>query len=671
VKSGRFIGLALQTSVAGTRRAWARIVLMVVGIGIAVSVLLGGLALDRAVNARKQREAARVPSGPGARGGQLADSTEMWSTQTPFRGKQILVVVVRRVGEGPLPPGLPRAPSVGEAFVSPDLAALMDGSSSRLLAGRLRAEPVGRIGSAGLVTPSELIAYVGPGDHPPVPGELYEGGSRQSFSMFRPTSLILLGIALMAFLLPVALFVVTATRLSAASRERRLAAIRLAGATEAQVRGLMAIEAAVVALAADGVGILMFLAGHWVAFRIPAVRNAWFAADVVPSLGVAAAVLALVPLAVSAVALAGSARIVVSPLGIVRPVRRSRHGGAWIWVGAFGLVLLGLDAWGRTWVVRQESPLPGILVGVPAVLLMLGLLGGTRWLSWLGSRALARWAPSPALLLGSRRLEADPGSSARVVTGVVLLVALVGVGQAIMAAQARDMSRVGSYLAPWSRTIPDSAIVATTWVPHPARQLDRLADVHGVSSVSLTHRYVTGGTSNRLANAVLLSDGTDATLERVRNALMWIGVADSMAFLRDRPSPDVVATNEVSRVVEAMALVLLLMTACSLLISTVDAVMERRRPLAILSAIGARTSTLRRTVLVQVAVPLVVGLGLGVAVSLVTTTLVFRIVSETLLLPIGSLVELAAVAALLVLLVTAGTLPWVRTATRAEGLRTE
>lgn len=667
----RFVGLALRISIAGTRQAAGRIALMVLGIGIAVAVLLGGLSLDRALNARKAREAERVPGQAAPREGQPADSTAMWETQTPFQGLQILVVAIRRVGEGPLPPGLPRAPGPDEAFVSPDVAALFQGPSAGLLAARLGAKPVGLIGPEGLIAPSELVAYVAHGDQPSVPGQLYEGGSRQQFTMLRPTSLIVLGIALMAFLLPVALFVVTATRLSAAWRERRLAGIRLAGATEAQVRGVMAIEAAVVALVADLAGILLFLAGHWVAFRIPAVARGWFSADVVPPVGMATAVLMLVPLVVLAVALVGARRIVVSPLGIVRPVRRTRQGGAWIWVGAAGLLLLLLVAVKRTWAMNQKSPIPGVLVVGPALLLLLGLLGGTRWLSWLASRAIARRAPKPALLLGARRLEADPGSSARVVTGVALLVALVGVGQAIVLAEARDMDRYSYYLAPWTRAIPDSAIVATTWAQHPAQRLSELAQVPGVSSVSLTHRYVDGGTSARPANAVLLSDGTETTLERVRTALMWIGQADSMAYLRHRESPDAVATRQVSRVVQMIALVLLLVTACSLLISTVDAVMERRRPLAILSAVGAQAATLRRAVLVQVGIPLVIGLSLGVAISLVTTWLVFRIMSEPTLLPVLPLAELAVVAALLVLAVTAATLPWVRLAGRAEALRTE
>src|SRR6266702_5188304 len=82
-----------------------------------------------------------------------------------------------------------------------------------------------------------------------------------------------------------ALFVLTATKLSAATREMRLAAIRLAGATGAQVRALAAIETSLVAVAGCVGGGGGFLLARRGAAGLPAVRSRWFPSDLsVPAL---------------------------------------------------------------------------------------------------------------------------------------------------------------------------------------------------------------------------------------------------------------------------------------------------------------------------------------------------------------------------------------------------
>ena len=81
-------------------------------------------------------------------------------------------------------------------------------------------------------------------------------------------------------------------------------------------------------------------------------------------------------------------------------------------------------------------------------------------------------------------------------------------------------------------------------------------------------------------------------------------------------------------------LFVLVVTAANLLLSTIDGMMERRRPLAILSAIGVPAGVIRRSVLFQVALPLAAALVLGGSVGLAVTALVFKIASEPVLLPL-------------------------------------
>src|SRR6185295_8258811 len=105
---------------------------------------------------------------------------------------------------------------------------------------------VGTIGPAGLMAPDELAAVVGRdagslrADGARVVTEL--DGTRPIPVPPNPMIRILVVIALVGALAPVAVFVASATRLSAARREQRLAALRLAGATSRQIVGLAVVE---------------------------------------------------------------------------------------------------------------------------------------------------------------------------------------------------------------------------------------------------------------------------------------------------------------------------------------------------------------------------------------------------------------------------------------------
>jgi hypothetical protein len=114
-----------------------------------------------------------------------------------------------------------------------------------------------------------------------------------------------------------------------------------------------------------------------------------------------------------------------------------------------------------------------------------------------------------------------------------------------------------------------------------------------------------------------------------------------------------------------------MVTAASLLVSTVDGMMERRRPMAVPSAIGVPASVIRRSVMLQVVVPLGIALALGAGVALAVVALLFRTLREPIFLPIQPLILTAAAIGIAVVVVTASALPWVHVARRPELLRTE
>ena len=92
----------------------------------------------------------------------------------------------------------------------------------------------GRIGDAGLRSPDELVAVIGmtPADLTALGAAPVNAFDRQPPAPdIPPIAVLMIVLAVIGALVPVAVFVSTATRLSAARREQRLAALRLVGAT--------------------------------------------------------------------------------------------------------------------------------------------------------------------------------------------------------------------------------------------------------------------------------------------------------------------------------------------------------------------------------------------------------------------------------------------------------
>jgi len=254
-----------------------------------------------------------------------------------------------------------------------------------------------------------------------------------------------------------------------------------------------------------------------------------------------------------------------------------------------------------------------------------------------------------------------------------VLVALLGVGQAVVLADARDSARLGEgYLAPWVSPLSASTIIANDYGEHPGQDFMRLNGVPGVIAVKVTKMGVNGSVNARDATAIVTNDGSRATLERVRTALAWrASDVRTVGSLRQTVSQSSNQETVLARGAVAVAILMLMITAASLLVSTVDGMMERRRPTAVLSALGVPASVIRRSVILQILLPLCIALALGAGVALAVTALLFRTLKEPLLLPIRQLTLTAAAVGLAVVVVSALSLPWVRVTRRPELLRTE
>ncbi len=228
-------------------------------------------------------------------------------------------------GDAPVPPGLPGIPPAGDAYVSPALAALIAATPPDQLGDRF-GRVVGLISDAGLRSPDELAAVVGRD-----PAALRVDGARAVMTLpdtgkipmpRNPLMGILVLIAVIGALAPVAVFVATATRLSAARREQRLAALRLAGAMPRQVMVFAAIEALASTLPGTIGGVILFLVARPLIAAVPLDQAGWFPDAIVPPVAQAALLLVVVQVVGVIAAVVALRQVAASPLGVRRRERR-------------------------------------------------------------------------------------------------------------------------------------------------------------------------------------------------------------------------------------------------------------------------------------------------------------------------------------------------------------
>ncbi|WP_016696715.1 ABC transporter permease [Actinoalloteichus spitiensis] len=119
------------------------------------------------------------------------------------------------------------------------------------------------------------------------------------------------------------------------------------------------------------------------------------------------------------------------------------------------------------------------------------------------------------------------------------------------------------------------------------------------------------------------------------------------------------------------ALITFALVASSLLVVAVEQIQERRRPLAVVAAVGARRRTLAGSVLVQTAIPMAAGLLAAVVVGLLIASLALVLLFDHFEPDWPGIAAMVGVSAFAVLVVTLGTLPTLRHASRPEELRSE
>ena len=164
------------------------------------------------------------------------------------------------------------------------------------------------------------------------------------------------------------------------------------------------------------------------------------------------------------------------------------------------------------------------------------------------------------------------------------------------------------------------------------------------------------------------TDGTLAAEERVR-ALAAIAVpsarTETDGELAARTAEEFAWVDGV--LPPAMAFVLLV-AACSLTVATVSGLMERRRPFALLRASGVRLGELRRIMLLETGLPLVITALGGMGTAMLVTYMITR---RALGLPDARFFAGLGLAMVAALAVSSLALPLMDVATRHDSARFE
>ena len=333
---------------------------------------------------------------------------------------------------------MPTLPGPGQFYASPALTELLNDTPAAQLADRFPGKQVGVIGSAALPAPNSLVIVIG---HTADELSHQDGPSLvAAISTTAPSSCtgecafgvgfddngisLILAAVIAALLFPVLIFVGGATRLSAARREQRFAAMRLVGATPRQIAVISAVESGLATVVGVALGFGLFFAFRPAIASIPFTGDPFFTSDM--SLTLTNVLVVAIGLPIGAVIAARIAlrRVNISPLGVSRrvtprPPRAWRlipllAGGGWLYRLAY------FSDIGDSRKYHGSTQAYMYLIGI--LLVMTGLVTTGPWLTMICARFIARRARRPAGLVAARRLSDNPSVGFRAISGLVIAV---------------------------------------------------------------------------------------------------------------------------------------------------------------------------------------------------------------------------------------------------------
>ncbi|MFJ4989761.1 FtsX-like permease family protein [Streptomyces sp. NPDC088732] len=699
------INLGLRLTLNGGREAAARLAVIAAAVAVGVGLLLSILAAVNATATQNSRNAwlntGTGKSAPHASAAESdADADPLWwlLRADRFDGRLIGRVDVAATGpNAPVPPGLPRLPGPGEFYVSPALGKLLHSTPAAELADRYPGHEVGTVGTAALPGPDSLVVVIG--HHPDELAKLPGATQVTSITTVAPGNCngtnctvragidnsgikLILSVAGTALIFPVLILIGTATRLAAARREQRFAAMRLVGATPRQITVIATVESTVAAVIGTAAGFGLFSLFRTQLAAVDLTGTPYFADDLTLSTGNVLLVAVAVPVGAAIAARIALRRVQVSPLGVTRRVTPRPPRIHRVIPLVAGIAEL-------SWVIGRvpESTDGQIVVFVSGILLVLtGLVIAGPWLTMGGARVLARATSRPALLVAGRRLADDPKAGFRAVSGLVLALCVTSTAVGIIGALNAERG-----IPPAARAVAGAVDTHYVYdfdhatgrpigsVPPPSKAaLDDLNSVPGVTGVLVIHTnplgtpdpgydgqgsttplvaglascaqlatmpahntcvsgaeaasvaqyFGTFGTyewehwpeawpaaeisAPRLARLpvveiVVATDGSTTAIERARTILMNAYPGQDVPRTVEEDHAEMGAQLAGYRqLADVVVLVSFPIAGCSLAVNVAGGLRDRKRPFSLLRLTGTPLGMLRRVVLLESAVPLLV-----------------------------------------------------------------
>ena len=689
------IRLGLRLTFGSGREAALRALVTAAAVAFGVTLLLFALAGVNGLHAQTDRgawldtAAQALPTTSASHGLWWLSGTDQFGTQAIDR-----IDVAAAGPKAPVPPGLAHLPAPGEYYASPALSTLLGSVPANELGDRFPGRQIGTIGEAGLPAPSSLIIVTGHSADQlsRAPGAVEVGAiQRTPSNCYRcqnvvgsgPVLQFVLAVGAVALLLPVLILIATASRLSAARREERFAAMRLVGGTPRQISVVSAVEATVAAVAGVAAGFALFFAFRPLLYRVPFTGAPLAAGDL--SLQWVDIVLAAVGVPFAAVVSSRLAlrRVQISPLGVQR--RASSRPPRMVRVVPLlaGIALLAyFDAAGKPGAVGGQ--LLELLVGF--VLLVGGLVLAGPWFTTAGSRLMTARASRPAMLIAGRRLLDNPKAAFRFISGLVIALfvasAVIGALSSVAVARSSGGNAGNDTLADAFCSFSTTNCPPSARVPSlQGRLLAELRATPGVSGVTVVHQspsrqassfglvscdqltstpaigscapgaatasvgyffsHLLGHSSHASSTVwpsapvsaadvsrlpvdavVVATNGSSTVVERVRTALEQAFPFQGTPVAVQALDP---STARLLAMIQDMTDVIivasLIIAACSLAVNIAAGLGERKRPFSLLRLTGVSTGVLHRVVALESALPLLLVAVVSTVVGLVSAAL--------------------------------------------------
>ncbi len=669
------LALTRLTATEG-RGAWSRLVATAasVAIGVALLVSLWGTFNGLATRAERSTWTSLITaSGSGAAleppTADMGDDVVLASTVSDTFDRRTItrVDIASSPASTVVVPGVGEPPDVGTYYASPALLALIDSVPADQLGDRY-GRRAGVVADSALSGPDSLVVVTGVAAEDLDPSRMSSAtgsgsvgvsvvsefrGSAFPSTAYRTVAIV----GGLAILLPVLILVGTVTRLGAAQRTERFAALRLIGATPRTVADIAAVETGAVTLVGALAGVVLAWLFVPLTARVPLDEGRFFRDDLTVGPVAVVSVVVGVVVVCAAVAWWRTARAGIGPLGTSREHAEQRpttRGVTPLVVGA-GLLLAAMIA------AVQRSPLRGteLIVIAGFVLTLIGLMTSGPILTYWVARLVATRARTAAGVIAMHRIQRHPRAAFRSVSGLVAALFVVSVFAAAVTTAAET-----SRLDDGPGTIPASTLVARLGggpeeVPAALAAAEQVSRTPGVDAAVIafydpenglvlaasdaaavglsvpddaTHirvaaDYLDGGAPDAESTTapdtmpaalLVVTDGARGSVERARTAVLG---SDVPLLLPPTTTAEATATslqttaNRYAGLADVGILVATVISGISLAVSTVAAVLDRKRVLGLLRLMGMPAATVRRLIMAEAALPLATVFGLCVGLG--------------------------------------------------------